>query len=548
MSSLQQELEAAVKASSPVVSMLALCRAWALVPSTRIAKVARGFARQLSVESVPGANSEDREIAWMELAARAGPVDVSELLATPWSRKPKDAVRRLSVLSRLGPDPRVVGSLLELDTGNRYPSTAGHRFWQDVYGLLLRWGSVEAMERVPKDLPASEHTSEWNAARYRSIFEPLAVRWAGRWPVEPALPPSTLALLEALELKLAPSQRLTEGLLAGVHAAPAQGSPRLVFADALTEQGDPRGEFIALQFAHAAGELPLGKREHMQRLLVASGRTWFDGLENQVAPLAVFHQGFLREVRLATRAPDPAAPAWNTVECVDAGGIATTLSSFLMHPNLARVHTLRTLRGGTLEELARHGPARAFQLFEVSHLGGRAVATPPWQLETLRLLAPLDEAVWWFAGCPLSRQVGTLSLQTQGSFERVGAAVIELESAAPALQVIHFVSKAPAWPLPWKGEWELTFERDTRGKFNRLHLTIADELLTGLEASLARLDRDQLKTVRVSTSLKRGPAWREQVRASIEKTLGSQRKLTSSSFELVRPVAVLPRAIVTEGR
>ena len=81
MSALQQELEAAVKASSPVVSMLALCRAWALVPSTRIAKVARGFGRQLSVESVPGANQAEREVAWLELAARAGPVDVQELLA-----------------------------------------------------------------------------------------------------------------------------------------------------------------------------------------------------------------------------------------------------------------------------------------------------------------------------------------------------------------------------------------------------------------------------------------------------------------------------------
>ena len=548
MSALQQELEAAVKASSPVVSMLALCRAWALVPSTRIAKVARGFGRQLSVESVPGANQAEREVAWLELAARAGPVDVQELLATPWSKKPKDAARRLSVLTRLGPDPRIVGSLLELDTGNRYASTAGHRFWQDVYELLLRWGSVEAMERVPKDLPASEHTSEWNAARYRSIFEPLAVRWAGRWPVEPPLPPSLVTLLEALELKLAPSQRLTEGLLAAVHASPAEASPRLVFADALTEQGDPRGEFIALQFAHAAGELPLGKREHMQRLLVASGRGWFDGLENQVAPLAVFHEGFLREVRLATRTPDPAARAWSTVACIDAAGIATTLSSFLEHPHLARVHTLRMLRGGTLEELARHGPARTFELIEVSRLGGREVATPEWRLETLRLLAPLDEAVWWFAGCPLSRHVGLLSLQTQGAFERVGAVVLELESAAPTLKVIHFASKAPPWPLPWRGDWELIFERDTRGKFSRLQVSIGDELFTGLEAAIARLDRDQLKSVRVSTTLKRGPAWRDQVRSSLETVLRSQRRLTSSSFELDRAIAPPPRAIVTEGR
>jgi len=548
MSALQQELETAMKASSPVVSMLALCRAWALTPSTRIAKLARGFARQLAVDGVPGANQQEREQAWFSLAARAGPADVQELLATPWSKKPKDAFRRLGALTRLGPDPRIVGSLLELDTGSRYPSTSGHRFWQEVYELLLRWGSVEAVERVPKDLPASEHTSPWNAARYRAIFEPLAVRWAGRWPTEPRLPPSIVTLLEALELKLAPAQRLTQGLLSAVHAAPTEGSPRLVFADALTEQGDPRGEFIALQFAHAAGELPLGKREHMQRLLAASGRAWFDGLESQVAPLATFHQGFLREVRLATRAPDPSAPAWSTVECIDAAGIATTLSAFLKHPHLAQVHTLRSLRGGTLEELARHGPARPFELIEVSHLGGREVASPAWQLQTLRLLAPVDEAVWWFAGCPLSRHVATLSLQLQGSFERVGAAVLQLEAAAPALRVIHFASKAPPWPMPWRGDWELTFERDPKGKFSRLEVSIAGDHYPGLEAAVARLDRDQLKSVRVSTTHKRGPSWREETRGALETVLSAQRRLASSLFELERPIPLAPRAAVTEGR
>lgn len=548
MSALETELEAAVKAVSPVVSMLALCKAWALVPSSRVARLARGFARQLQVDGVPGANQEEREAAWLELARRAGPAELQELLATPWSKKPKDAARRLTALTRLGPDPRIVGSLLELDTGSRYASAAGNRFWQDVYELLLSWGSVEAVERVPKDLPASEHTSPWHAARYGAIFQPLALRWAGKWPVEPQLPPSTQALLDALELKLAPAQRLTAGLLAAVHSAPAEDSARQVFADALTEQGDARGEFIALQFAHAAGELPLGKREHMQRLLSASGRAWFDGIEAQVAPLAVFRKGFLSEVRLATRTPVPTPSAWSTIECIDVGGIATTLSSFLSHPNLSRVHTLRSVRGGTLEELARHGAPIPFQLIEVSHLGGRDVATPDWTLETLRLLAPIDESVWWFAGSPLRQHLATLSLQAQGAFERVGPAVLELELADSSLKVLEFSVKSPPWPLPWVGDWELRFERDTRGKFSRLLVSISDELFTGLEAALARLDRDQLRSVRVTTSIRRGPSWRDQTRAFLESVLRPQRRLTSAAFELDRPTALPPRAIVHEGR
>lgn len=548
MSALEGELETAVKATSPVVTLLSLCRAWRLCPSSRLARLARGFARQQQTDGVQGANQEEREAAWLELAEHAGPVELQELLATPWSKRPKDAARRLTALARLGPDPRIVGSLLELDTGSRYASAAGHRFWQDVYELLLRWGSVEAADRVPRDLPASEHTSPWAAARYAAIFEPLALRWAGKWPSEPQLTSAVESLLTALEQKLAPAQQLSAGLLAAVHAAPRADSPRLVFADALTEQGDARGEFIALQFAHAAGELPLGKREHMQRLLAASGRAWFDGIEAQVSPLAVFRKGFLSEVRLSTRSPTPNSPGWTTVECLDVAGIATTLSTFLSHPHLAGVHTLRTVRGGTLEELARHGPPISFQLIEVSHLGGRDVAKPDWSLHTLRLLSPIDEAVWWFAGTPLRQHVNTLSLQAQGAFERVGPAVLELEVADSALQVIEVSVRAPPWPLPWVGDWDLRFERDSKGKFSRLVVSIADELYTGLEAALARLDRDQLKSARVTTTIRRGPTWREETRAFLESVLRSQRRLSSVVFELDKPTPLPPRAVVHEGR
>src|SRR5688572_1901233 len=117
MSALEKELETAVKAASPVVTLLSLCKAWRHFPSSRLARLARGFARQQQSEGVPGANQEEREAAWLELADHAGPADLQELLATPWSKRPKDAARRLTALARLGPDPRIVGSLLELDTG-----------------------------------------------------------------------------------------------------------------------------------------------------------------------------------------------------------------------------------------------------------------------------------------------------------------------------------------------------------------------------------------------------------------------------------------------
>jgi uncharacterized protein (TIGR02996 family) len=46
----------------------------------------------------------------------------------------------------------------------------------------------------------------------------------------------------------------SEELLAAIRAAPDDDNPRLVYADWLTQQDDPRGEFIAVQCALASGE------------------------------------------------------------------------------------------------------------------------------------------------------------------------------------------------------------------------------------------------------------------------------------------------------
>ena len=539
MSTALAQLEQAVRSRSPLEAVVAACRAWALVPSTRLARIARGLAAQAPGDAVAGANQEEREAAWQAMAARAGPVELQDLLATPWSKKPKDAAARLAQLKRLGPDPRIVGALLDLDTGGRYPSAAGHRFWQDAYELLLSWGSVEAATRVPRDLSASDYASPWTTARYGAIFEPLTVRWAGRWPVEPSLEAWANDALLALEARLEPRRELVGGLLAAVHAAPHEDSPKLVLSDALTEQGDLRGEFIALQFAHAAGELTMGKRERMQRLLSASGSSWFDGLEGQVAPLAVFHKGFLREVRLETRTPNASLAGWATVETIDTAGIAGAWSGFLNH--LEGVQSLRSLRGATLEELARLGSARDWGLLEVEHFGGRDFAAPAWTVERLRLKGNIDQASWWLLGTPLLPRTRALEFSLTQSFDRVGPTLRELESRAPGVARLSFSSMPPPWPTPWHGAWKLDLERDAKGRFSRGTLSLGDEVLTGLDLALASLAPKQLKALAVTSVLRRGPVWRASTQAMIAQHV-------AGTFDLEKPTALAPRPVIHEGR
>jgi uncharacterized protein (TIGR02996 family) len=81
-------------------------------------------------------------------------------------------------------------------------------------------------------------------------------------------------------------------LHAAVLAAPDDDAPRLVYADWLTEHGDPRGEFIAVQVARARRDTPeLEARE--KELREAHGKTWhapFDGMRIQ------WRRGFVESV------------------------------------------------------------------------------------------------------------------------------------------------------------------------------------------------------------------------------------------------------------
>jgi uncharacterized protein (TIGR02996 family) len=78
-------------------------------------------------------------------------------------------------------------------------------------------------------------------------------------------------------------------LLAAVHAAPDDDAPRRVYADALTERGDPQGELITLQCL-ATRDAAQQARE--AELIAAYGTKWLGALAPVIAN-ARFERGFL---------------------------------------------------------------------------------------------------------------------------------------------------------------------------------------------------------------------------------------------------------------
>ena len=128
-----------------------------------------------------------------------------------------------------------------------------------------------------------------------------------------------------------------EALLEAIYAAPDDDAPRLVYADALLERGDPRGELIVRQCqGHAATDL-----------VEQYGEGWLGELAPVLAA-STFERGFLATatVRDQRRARDLEPlighPTWRTVrELRGSAAIA-------VHPSMTALRVLHVAREKTL--------------------------------------------------------------------------------------------------------------------------------------------------------------------------------------------------------
>lgn len=199
-----------------------------------------------------------------------------------------------------------------------------------------------------------------------------------------------------------------------VLAAPDDDAPRLVFADFLTGEGDPRGEFIALQCRLAATPDDEARRQLRiaeNKLLAAHEAKWtadFFAVAKSTPfrkVKVVFHRGFLEEATLPIDALDDLEPLFHAAPLLrrlrfDSPGFTgqthapPTLAGRLSSPRLRNVKSL-DLR------LPAGGDAVARELAQCPHLTG---------LHTLHL-----EATSWpipdfptpiFSGPPESHRLG----------------------------------------------------------------------------------------------------------------------------------------------
>ena len=251
-----------------------------------------------------------------------------------------DAIRRLDAIRGRLDDPRVVPILLArcCDTTLAWQRDGWLALFEvietardpRVVPLLQRL----LVERAP--LAAVDNELAWRLRTLDAMVPVLRGRC-----VRPRSPGPDAQLVEQLAACLG-RDRITSStngqFLTEIYAAPDDDGPREVYADWLSERGDPRGELISLQLAAARGQgTPAGKLRE-RALLASSARMWLGEIEPAVAKTRFrFERGFL--VRcvaqwqiLHARPELMIHPAWSTVrEYVLASGAERACDAWLDH-------------------------------------------------------------------------------------------------------------------------------------------------------------------------------------------------------------------------
>jgi len=311
-SQLLEQALASAKAGDALAALQHLIAAWRVAAAEPIARavdeVGRAVARgrwPAGSDGKPGAQAQ-----WMEVAARRNPADLSLLLETLWSgAKLGQARKRLSALLQYAPDPRLFPALME---GLEEPpcDVTGQDvefFWADFFEVLKAADDPRMPPLADRLLERTgRRDPEW------AIRERAAALVPSR-QLEP-LGPEDVARCKAIvaALEIGAGQKTEEGFLREIFERPGDDELRQVYADWLSERGDPRGEFIALQYARCSGRQTPAQAARARELLALHGRRWLGSLVSKVDVFsAVFERGFPSDVE-ATDEPDD-APAWATI-------------------------------------------------------------------------------------------------------------------------------------------------------------------------------------------------------------------------------------------
>lgn len=450
--------------------------AWRKKRVVRIAELIDRVSERLPSDPIKAKTAKQRHAAWLDTSQTLDHASLGRLLATPFPGRWQDAVPIVTRLGEFRDDPRIAVALASFVAAEPYATMlhAGPLF-RIATEIIARHREARAKATLEEHLQRT-HSFYWQY-REEQLVRSAVARMSETPPdVLDSKEEAALASVEAFfaaEIKADASAGKTEAdFMAAIYAAPNEDMPRAVYADWLTEHGDPRGEFIALQLAPNP-TVKSKKRE--AALLKKYGATWagdFDRLFAQ--PGRRFRRGFLAGGMLGLDGPRPTVedlrrPEWALFEEVffTLDVVQTMRDDILSRPWLGTMRAMRGLDEETAALVARSGAATqldelGLHFRESSKAANRkAIAAGFPNLGTLELRAGLETLEEVLEG-PLPPRITRLRVR---SAEYPLAALAHLlEKPTPNIELIEVEDGH----LREDDRWHFELRRDAEGGFTRL--------------------------------------------------------------------------------
>jgi uncharacterized protein (TIGR02996 family) len=486
---------AAIDAGDPGEALDALLDAWRRTRLPAIADAVDTVSRTID-DALPPIDDALRgaayHAAWIAVAEEELSIDVGRLLPG-LLREPLGEllIERVRRIVRRPEDPRIAAGLVAmvLEPPATSQSIIG-KLWGPVFDALETLGDVRHRKALAKRAARADG---------KSLFWPQHLRKVERLVEKlPAVPVADAKLAKAVDAIVAASGKMAKAAkpgkaraaakpakparpakpaaddpLAMVHADPASEETRLVCADALLEQRDPRGELIQLQYAALRGEPSRAGAKRERELLKQHLERW---IPKDLVPVLTpkqyaLHLGFLGscEVVIDTDARRDALlahPAWSTVRELYTDDVALMTSPAMK--SLVRVGSFDAPTLRALAAARRPLPIEAIGMLVLPALPPRdaaeLAAVDARALPELRSLscfasyelgaagyADIPSHLWsswaWIAAMPVARQLTTLELVAQLRDPSWRAAF----DALPALERLILVDGMRRWELVREG-------------------------------------------------------------------------------------------------
>ncbi|MFO7565229.1 MAG: TIGR02996 domain-containing protein [Enhygromyxa sp.] len=338
---LDRALEA-VESGDYELALEQLCEVWQSVRDRELAAAIELISPRAASTRPPLSARTKAELdkVWMR-RARAGHRADLHLLLPILVEATNDAIhRRVDLLNRRAPDPRVSARLARLAAARPFVSAGSMRFWSAVHRLLRQHfdpRTAPLLERAaPPALREQPRSPEQRlAVLHHETLEHLRAVSNSARELDPEAAERCRQLVASLAARPLP---VVDRLFAEVYEHPEDLDRRRILADYLNERGDPRGEFIALQLA--GDELGRVGRRRIEELLRKHELAWLGPLAPVLRRGSLeFSNGFPSRASVIANAHDIAElaedPRWSTIEQID-----RLPDELAVHPNMRSVRQL----------------------------------------------------------------------------------------------------------------------------------------------------------------------------------------------------------------